>query len=102
MMDDYNLFRQQVDKVLSQQKAMRLQLRNGLYSTTCTTLLTTLFMLVDVLISDAIVILVIRCNFISFGQMLFVMLCLYKRFSQFWTLPRHSKVVTTAYVSFGY
>ena len=36
MMDDYNLFRQQVDKVLSQQKAMRLQLRNGQYSTTCT------------------------------------------------------------------
>ena len=36
MMDDYNLFRQQVDKVLSQQKAMRLQLRNGQCSTTCT------------------------------------------------------------------
>jgi len=30
MMDDYNLFRQQVDKVLSQQKSARLKLRNDI------------------------------------------------------------------------
>ena len=63
MMDDYNLFRQQVDKVLSQQKAMRLQLRNGLYSSTCTTLLTTLSMLIDVLLSDVIVITIQKMQF---------------------------------------
>ena len=62
--------------------------------------LTTSFMIVDVL--DVIVILVMRCNFISFGQKLFVMLCLYKSFSPSFNLPPHSKVVTTAYVLFGY